>query len=157
MKRQLVRISLAVTALLVAVPMLTADQASAGSELADPVIKVSRHPDGPFRGSVGATIPVGSQKSFFFRIRNSSDDSGFVTLHGDENEDGFRYRFFRGSKNVTEPVQAGTYQLTLQAERAKLIRMKVKHQSMPASTACAVLSNQVTASAGVKLNGDTCG
>jgi hypothetical protein len=136
-----------------------AEPASAGDELPNPMIKVSRHRDGPFRLSIEPSIGVDQKKTYFFKVKNTENQNGHVTLSGAESNADFRFRYFRGNNEITEAVQNDNYELELNALQAKLIRMTAKQKANPPAMACAFLRNwpSITALATVRFNGDTCG
>jgi hypothetical protein len=70
------------------------------------VVKISKHEDGPFEDFLGKiNIPSGVKKTVFFKVKTVSVGTLAIQLNGTENTvDGFRIKWFRGAKNVTDKI-----------------------------------------------------
>jgi hypothetical protein len=146
-------------ALSAGVSLAVASPASAGNVISDPVIKVSKNFSGSkyHFGFIETALQEGQTKDFFFRVKNPTSSDGVVPLRASESDNGFRYRYFRGDRNITQKLANNNFNLQLDAGQAKKIEMLVTNRQSPPDADCGFVRNHPpTAEAGVAINGATC-
>ena len=124
----------------------------AGGALAqggDPAkVEVSRHKDGPWRSSaLHDKLRPGETTSFYIRVKNTSDpghtedfslaDPGYPSA-----EDGYRVKWFKGRRDISNSTKGGTYDFKLKHNRRKTFRVRV-HAVDTSSDACVLGDFQI--------------
>jgi hypothetical protein len=147
------------TAIIAALAVLIAAPLSvAGLSPVD--LHVAKSKDGPYRTSVGASLPDGETRSFWFRARPDSDTTREYTFKeilpfADE----VRVRWYRGQNDVTQEIRDDGLPFTLKPDQSKLFRAKATSKSNGGYCFAASLydeSDVFVGSSSVRVNGSDC-
>lgn len=148
-----------VAAILVLAGILTTAPAGAGENMF--AVKVAKHRDGPYKVDIKANFEPGQTRSFWFRIHNGDDESFDLVFEdaGTSNEDGYRTRWFKAGKNVSDAVEQAGEPFTVAPGQSKFFNAK-QRAGDPAEPSC--LAGQATLPAitsdlsSVRINGQGC-
>jgi hypothetical protein len=110
--------------------------AALGHGEGDFTIKASKHKDGPYSGELqSVNVAPGAKKSVYWRIANVSgsrlqlqfDDAATP----DPNPEGFRIKWFKGKREITDDVKAGGFEFTLKKGKKKTFEAVLKAKPSP--------------------------
>ena len=90
-----------------------------------------RHLRSEWRWRFRDEIVPGQTESFYIRVQNDGQQTDSFTLRGPTASPGYVFSYYRGGKNITSVVAAGTFktQSLAPASVSKAIRVKVKVRS----------------------------
>lgn len=112
----------------IAVAALLAPFAASAGE-PDASLTVAKHADGPYGTVTTVNIPAGQSKSVYWRVKNQSPGKLTDLLLSDSDTDypvGWKARWYRGQKEITEGVQGGGHEFTLKKDASARFRLKLK-------------------------------
>lgn len=113
--------------------------ASAGS-LDNLNVKVAKNPDGPFKDNFqDVSIPLGEKRTFYFEVRNKSDEKIMGYKFFDywvEDFDDWSLRWTIGDTDITKLVALEAYAFNLRAHGTKLFKARVKHKAGTDTNVC---------------------
>jgi hypothetical protein len=102
-----------------------------------PAIKVAvaKHKDGPYRGEINSNMDDGQTRSFWFRVRTTSEQDDLELVFedlGSSDDDGFKTRWFKAGNNVSSDVEGSGYEFKIDPGQSKYLNAK---QTAPDPTA----------------------
>jgi hypothetical protein len=110
---------------------------------------VARHADGPWTpGVIHDHMAPGDTLSFYVRVKNTSSPghtenvSLFDEGYPFGSEDGYRVKWFKGRRDISNSTQGGTYDFKLKHNRRKTFRVRV-HAVDTSSDACVLGDFQI--------------
>ena len=93
-------------------------------------VTASKHKQGGYTGNPqDATIKQGKTKTFYWKVTaNNLTDQELVFDDAAGSEPGYKVKWFKGKKNITEDVTSDDgYPFTLKQDKASKLRAKVKY------------------------------
>lgn len=124
-----------VVALALGAPALLATTANSRGTGFD--LKVSKHEDGPFRELARLSVNGNQTRSATWLAKSKSDNDQGMRLFSAADDRGYRIKWFRGDKNITEEVEDSPgYKLTLKGRTSKLFTVEVKRGEAALQNTC---------------------
>jgi hypothetical protein len=133
-------ISLFLVCAAVTISLLPLDAAAGPPGDGLPAVKVAKKPKGPYVGGVGQVgiaklnLGPGKVRNGYLKIRSTVSHNQFTTLQQlgfPKGLPGYKFRWFRGKKEITSKVQGLGSKFTLKPGKTKLFRLRIKAKSMP--------------------------
>jgi hypothetical protein len=76
---------------------------------------------------VNANLAEGDAKDFFIKVKNVDDESApFTMVEGIPDGNGYKQRYFRGTKEISDAVKDSGMDFELGAGKSKVFRVKVR-------------------------------
>ena len=147
-------------AAVLAVALVAAGGAQAGKDVF--AVKVAKHKDGPYKVDIKSNIDPGETKSFWFRVRNTGDQSSQMTFDdaGTSDEIGFKTRWFKAGNNVSSEVEGSGYEFNIDNGQSKYFNAKQTGLDAPGAVEGCLAGEAgdgITSDlSSVSINGATC-